>query len=37
MKSLTGKYLALRFGGSEEEEELKALRRLLGELKRAKA
>lgn len=37
MKTLTGKYLALRFGGSGEDEELKALRRLLLELKRAKA
>jgi hypothetical protein len=37
MKTLTGKYLSLRFGGSEENEELKALRRLLLELKRAKA
>lgn len=37
MKTLTGKYLSLRFGGSEESEELKTLGRLLGELKRTKA
>lgn len=37
MTTLTGKYLSLRFGGSEDARELEALGRLLGELKRTKA